>query len=197
MSDDLGKYLDNLGISSADEAEETELFPETFEAAEDDVPLAPDLLDPESSPAERTESFLVSLLLNFDPAYSVTISESHEDGEIQADIDGGDPGKLIGRGGRTLSALEHVVNAVVNREGAEQWRVNIDVGGYKRRRDERLRQTANRSADQVRKNGEPVELEPMSAAERRVIHMALAEVPGVRTESAGDSRDRRVVIHPD
>lgn len=196
MSDDLGKYLDNLGISSADEVEETEILPETFDAAED-LPLAPDLLDPDSSPAERTESFMVSLLLNFDPAYSVTVEDDSADGEIQVDIHGGDPGKLIGRGGRTLSALEYVVNAVVNREGAEQIRVNIDVGGYKRRRDERLRQTAHRSADLVRKNGEAVELEPMTAAERRVIHMALAEVPGVRTESAGDARDRRVVIYPD
>ncbi len=197
MSDDLGKYLDNLGISSADEVEENELFPDTYETAESDVPLAPDLLDPDGSPAERTESFLVSLLLNFDPAYSVTVDIDADDGEIQANIEGGDPGKLIGRGGRTLMALEYVVNAVVNREGDEQWRVNIDVGGYKRRRDERLRQTAHRSADQVRKNGEPVELEPMSAAERRVIHMTLAEVPGVRTESAGEARDRRVIIHPD
>lgn len=192
MSDDLGKYLDNLGISSADDVEEN-LIPET-EAFEEDLQAAPDLLDPDGSPAERAESFLVSLLLNFDPTYSVTVA-TNGDG-INADIHGGDPGKLIGRGGRTLSSLEFVVNAVVNREGDEPIRVNIDVGGYKRRRDERLTQTAHRSADMVRKDGEPVELEPMSAAERRIIHMVLADVPGVRTESAGDARDRRVVIHP-
>lgn len=193
MSDDLGKYLDNLGISSADDVEEN-LIPET-ESFEEDFQAAPDMLDPDSSPAERAETFLVSLLLNFDPAYSVTVDQN-EDG-INANIHGGDPGKLIGRGGRTLAALEFVVNAVVNREGDEPVRVNIDVGGYKRRRDERLAQTAHKSADMVRKNGEPIELEPMSAAERRVIHMVLAEVPGVRTESAGDARDRRVVIYPD
>lgn len=194
MSDDLGKYLDNLGISSADEVEEN-LIPET-ESFEEDIQVAPDLLDPDGSPAERAESFLVSLLLNFDPTYSVTIDANREEG-INANIHGGDPGKLIGRGGRTLSALEYVVNAVVNREGEEPIRINVDVGGYKVRRDERLSQTAHRSADMVRKNGEPIELEPMSAAERRVIHMVLADVPGVRTESAGDARDRRVVIHPD
>ena len=195
MSDDLGKYLDNLGISNADEVEQDDLLNDNFEHV-DDVQVAPDLLDPDSSEAERAESFLVSLLLNFDPAYSVTI-EQREEGEIHANIAGGDPGKLIGRGGRTLSALEYVVNAVVNREGDNAVRVNVDVGGYKRRRDERLRQTAHRNADMVRKNGESVELEPMSAAERRIIHMALAEVPGIRTESAGEARDRRVVIHPD
>ena len=196
MADDLGKYLDNLGISSADEVEDDEILTEQFDDTADPM-VAPDLLDPDGSTADRTESFLVSLLLNFDPAYSVTVSEVNDEGEIEANIGGGDPGKLIGRGGRTLSALEYVVNAVVNREGDEPVRVNIDVGGYKRRRDERLRQTAHRTADLVRKNGEAIELEPMSAAERRVIHMALAEVPGIRTESAGEARDRRVVVHPD
>lgn len=195
MSDDLGKYLDNLGISSADEVEETVISETSF--AEEDYQVTPDLLDPDGSPAERAESFLVSLLLNFDPTFSVTVDEGDTDDELDANIHGGDPGKLIGRGGRTLAALEYVVNAVVNREGSEPIRINIDVGGYKRRRDERLRQTAERTADMVRKNGEAIELEPMSAAERRIIHMALAEVPGIRTESAGEARDRRVVVHPD
>jgi len=195
MSDDLDKYLEDLGISPAEEQDEETLVPDAFEA-EAELQAMPELIDPDSSPAAKAENFLVSLLLNFDPAYSVSVSED-EDGTVQADIAGGDPGKLIGRGGRTLTALEHVVGAVVNREGAEHVRVNIDVGGYRRRRDERLRQNAHRSADLVRKNGEEVELEPMSAAERRVVHMALADVPGVRTESAGEGRDRRVVIYPD
>jgi len=195
MADDLGKYLENLGISDADEVQQDDLLEETFDPA-DEVQVMPDVLDPDSPALHRTESFLVSLLLNFDPAYSVTV-EQRDEGEIHANIAGGDPGKLIGRGGRTLGALEYVVNAVINREGSEPVRVNIDVGGYKRRRDERLRQVAHRSADMVRKNGEPVELEPMSAAERRVVHMTLADVPGVRTESAGEARDRRVVIYPD
>lgn len=194
MSDDLDKYLDNLGISSADETEEETVFDaeETF----DGYQATPDLLDPDATPSERAESFLVSLLLNFDPTFSVTVDAEDEDG-LQVNIHGGDPGKLIGRGGRTLAALEFVVNAVVNREGEEQVRVNLDVGGYRRRRDERLKQTANKTADMVRKNGEPIELEPMSAAERRIIHMVLADVPGIRTESSGDARDRRVVVYPD
>lgn len=194
MSDDLDKYLDNLGISSADEVD-GELAPEA-ELNFADYQASPDLLDPDASPSERAESFLVSLLLNFDPTFSVTVDSEDEDG-LQVNIHGGDPGKLIGRGGRTLAALEFIVNAVVNREGEDQLRVNVDVGGYRRRRDERLRQTANKTADMVRKNGEAVELEPMSAAERRIIHMVLAEVPGIRTESSGEARDRRVVVYPD
>lgn len=195
MSDDLGKYLDGLGISSADEVEENVSL--EADSVEEDFQIAPDLLDSEGSPLERAESFLVSLLLNFDPTFSVTVDAGDNPDELDANIHGGDPGKLIGRGGRTLAALEYVVNAVVNREGSDPVRINIDVGGYKRRRDERLRQTAERTADLVRKNGEAIELEPMSAAERRVVHMALAEVPGIRTESAGEARDRRVVVYPD
>lgn len=195
MSDDLGKYLEDLGISPAEGQDEEVPVPDAFEA-EAELQAAPDLLDPDGSPAVRTESFIVSLLLNFDPAFAVSVTEA-EDGTINADISGGDSGKLIGRGGRTLAALEHVVSAVINRQGTGHVRVNIDVGGYRRRRDDRLRQNAHRSADMVRKNGEEIELEPMSAAERRVVHMALADVPGVRTESAGEGRDRRVVIYPD
>ncbi len=199
MSDDLGKYLENLGISSADEAEE-KLLPEAFDesaAEEFEADLVPDLLDRSGSTLERAESFLVALLMNFGPAYSATLRQDEESGEIQAQISGGEPGKLIGRGGRTLQALEYVVNAVVNRDDPDAPRIFIDVGDFKRRRDDRLRQLASRSSDTVRKTGEALELEPMSAAERRVIHMALADVPGISTESTGEGRDRRVVIIPD
>jgi spoIIIJ-associated protein len=114
------------------------------------------------------------LLLNIDPAYAVEVEQASDD-EIQAEVYGGDPGKIIGRNGRTLAALEYLTNAVVNRDESGRIRVNVDVGGYKRRRDERLRKEAMQAAARVRKGGMPVELEPMSAAERRVVHMCLAE----------------------
>ncbi len=197
MADDLGKYLDNLGISSADaEPEESVLSEAGFEEAEEAV-LLPELIDRDASLPERTESFLVALLISFDPAFSVSTEMDEEQGELNVQVHGGDPGKLIGRAGRTLSALEYVTNAVVNRDETDPVRINIDVGGYKRRRDERLRQVASRASDTVRKTGEALELEPMTAAERRIVHMALADVPGVRTESTGEARDRRVVVLPD
>lgn len=148
------------------------------------------------SPDQRAETFLVQLLLYLDPTYVVDVSLDYE-GNVMADIGGGDAGRLIGKGGRTLAALEAVVHAVVNRNDAEApIRVNIDVGGYKRRRDERLRQLARRTAERVQRSGMPVELEPMSAAERRVIHMELADDTSVESESAGEGRDRRVVVYP-
>jgi spoIIIJ-associated protein len=148
------------------------------------------------APDQRAETFLVQLLLYLDPTYAVDVTIDH-DGSVHADVHGGDAGRLIGKGGRTLAALEFLTNAVVNKvEGELPVRVNVDVGGYKRRRDERLRVVAQRAAARVRKSGMPVELEPMSAAERRVVHMALADDPAVESESTGEGRDRRVVVYP-
>lgn len=145
---------------------------------------------------QRAETFLVQLLLYLDPSYAVDVTVEH-DGSVHADVHGGDAGRLIGKGGRTLAALEFLANAVVNKvDGEPPVRVNVDVGGYKRRRDERLRVVAQRAAARVRKSGMPVELEPMSAAERRVVHMALADDPAVESESTGEGRDRRVVVYP-
>lgn len=192
---DLDKYLEDLGIST--EEEEDSLpdpnIPETSEAPLE-APL-PVLSVVGGDTEERLESFLVNLLLNFDPAYAVEITRSDEN-EIFAEISGGDPGKMIGRNGRTLAALEYLTNTVVNRDEDRAVRVNIDVGGYKQRRDDRLRNTARKAAARARKTGYGVELEPMSAAERRVIHMEIADDPSVESESMGEGRNRRVVIKP-
>lgn len=196
MSDsDLDKYLEGIGIDvDGEEPGEAQVViidaVEEFEQTLDVGPIV------QGDPFERAESFLVNLLLNIDPAYAVELEQLTDD-EIEAEVYGGDPGKLIGRNGRTLAALEYLTNAVVNREEGGRVRVNVDVGGYKRRRDERLRKEAMQAAARVRKSGMAVELEPMSAAERRVVHMALADEPGVHTESRGEGGDRRVVVKPD
>ncbi len=191
---DLDKYLEDIGIDVDDEAQMASL-PEEQDLVED-LPVADiEMIIVDGDAQERTESFLVNLLLNFDPAYAVEITRADES-EIQVEIFGGDPGKIIGRGGRTLAALEYLTNAVLNRNEEASVRVNVDVGGYKRRRDERLRQNARKVAGRVRKTGRPVELEPMSAAERRVIHITLADEPTVMSESTGEGSHRHVVIKP-
>lgn len=208
MSSDLDKYLSDLGIDTDAETRRSTLPEERPRDAEGalDEPATPQRPPAASAgaegraaptgSAERLEAFLVDLLLNFDPGYAVEVVQVAER-ELQAEIVGGDPGKIIGRGGRTLSALEYLTNAVLNKDDASPHvRVAIDVGGYKVRRDERLRGVALKAAARARKTGFAVELEPMSAAERRVIHMTLADDPAVESESSGEGRERRVVVKP-
>jgi spoIIIJ-associated protein len=189
---DLDAYLENLGINTA---EDDEVFSVPQAASEPVVEEGQLSLVVTGSALERCETFLVNLLLNIDPAYAVEVTAAGD--EIRANIYGGDPGKIIGRGGRTLAALEYLTNAVISRdEGEGRQRVIIDVGGYKARRDERLRKTARQAAARVRKTGFAVELDPMTAAERRIIHLTLAGDPFVVSESTGEGRNRRVVIKP-
>ena len=190
---DLDRYLEDLGINMDEEDEQEALLPEEDEGYEAPMPVPAVAL--EGSPRERCEVFLVDMLLNFDPSYAVEVDEVDED-ELRVEIYGGDPGKIIGRAGRTLAALEYITNAVINRDEGSRVRVSIDVGGYKRRRDERLRGEARKAAARVRKTGRPVELDAMSAAERRVVHMALADDPDILSESSGEGKNRHVVVKP-
>lgn len=103
-------------------------------------------------------------------------------------------GFLIGQKGENLRALQHLVNMSLRRNGYEDVAATVDVAGYKRQRNERLSRRVTKLAETVRDSGEPHELEPMSAYERRVVHKALGEVEGVTTESEGEGRARHIVI---
>lgn len=186
---DLDKYLEDIGINVGDEVEAPSISQEDYEEA----PVISYRVD--GSPVERAESFLVNLLLNFDPSYAVEV-KAVSDSELYADIFGGDSGKIIGRNGRTLQALEYLTNAVLNRQHSDDVRVTIDVGGYKRRHDERLRGLARKAAERVRSSGQAFVMKPMNAAERRIIHMELADDPSVVSESSGEGHNRKVVVHP-
>jgi spoIIIJ-associated protein len=201
--EDVDLDVEDAPDAGADDRPATVTPPRRADAFDDDAidmeaALAPGgvygIISDDLSPAERTETFLVNVLLNLDPTYAVEVERDGD--EIHAEVYGGDSGRIIGKGGRTLAALEFLTNAVVNRTEAESLRVVIDVGGYKRRRDDRLRQTALKAVARVRKSGYAVELEPMSAAERRVVHMAIADEVEVVSESTGEGRARRVVVKP-
>lgn len=191
---DLDKYLADLGIATEDEEQEEPLVDLEFEPALES--FYQNHVIPDGTPRERLESFLVNLLLHIDPAYAVEVSEV-ADNRIKGDIFGGDAGRLIGRGGHTLHALEYLANTVVNKDrGDTPVRVTLDVGGYRRRRDDRLRREAQNAAQKVRRSGVALELEPMNAAERRIVHMELADEPDIFTESTDEGPNRRVVIKP-
>jgi spoIIIJ-associated protein len=110
------------------------------------------------------------------------------------EVQGEDLGALIGRGGENLVALQQVVSAITSKRVGRTVHVPIDIEGYRRRREDQLKEVAGRVADRVRATGQAVTLEPMLAYERRIVHLAVQGAPGLRTESVGLEPNRRVVI---
>lgn len=109
-------------------------------------------------------------------------------------LDAPDSKLLIGVGGETLRAFQYLVQAISRPALEAGERVTIDVGGYLERQAERFKREAEEAAAYVLRSGEPRELRPMNAAERRLVHLALQDHPEIVTESAGEGRTRRVVI---
>ena len=105
-------------------------------------------------------------------------------------------GALIGRKGERLSALQHLVNLMLSKEIGAWTRVLVDVEDYRGRRERQLRELAERAAARVVETGKMLQLEPMSALERRWIHMSLRDHAGVATQSIGEEPNRRVVLVP-
>ena len=112
------------------------------------------------------------------------------------DLSGEDSGLLIGRRGQTLQALQFLVTLMVRKQSGEEVRVALDVENYRQRQEMRLRDMAGKVADRVVQTGRSITLEPMSPADRRVVHTFLTDNPGVRTESTGEGESRKVMVIP-
>lgn len=145
------------------------------------------------SRAERVERFLEDVCGAMNLDVRLTMKEDAE--YLRADISGREAGILIGHHGQTLDALQYLVNMVAGKSMEEGPRVVVDVEDYRKRREETLIRLATRLAERVARTGESAALEPMSAHERRVIHLALQESSDVTTTSEGEDPFRRVVIH--
>jgi len=102
-------------------------------------------------------------------------------------------GFLIGQHGDNMRSLQYLTSTALKNNGYEHNRVNVDIAEYKKQRADRLRERAEAWVKQVRDSGESMDLEPMNAADRRVIHQLAAEY-GLTSESAGDGRDRHIVL---
>jgi spoIIIJ-associated protein len=126
------------------------------------------------------------------------IDVGEDDEAVTASLTGGDLGLLIGRHGQTIDAIQYLASAVAYRTyGDDRKEVVVDAAGYRDRRRETLEALAVRSAQRAASTGEPVELEPMSSIERRIVHLRLQDEPGVSTRSEGDEPYRYVVVEPD
>jgi len=118
------------------------------------------------------------------------------DAEVLADLDGKDKEILLEHGGEVLKAFEHLAFRALRLEPTYHEKIHIDSGGYRALRFEELRMTARVAAERVQSSRQPFRLNPMSSRERRIVHLALKDVPGIRTESVGVGEERQVVIHP-
>lgn len=117
--------------------------------------------------------------------------------EIRIEIEGPDAGRIIGKKGSVLDAIQYLTARVVLKPGDPRRHVIVDAEGYRARHEDQLAQMARRLAQRVAVEGKVITFDPMSPRERRIVHMALREVKGVRTESMGEEPQRRVQIIPD
>ena len=155
---------------------------------------------PVGTPAEVAIAALEVILTSVGAEVTATLRAEYDEfaGGPVIDISGPDSGLLIGRRGQTLQSLQFIVQSIVRqRLTREDVRLSLDVEQYRQRREDGLREMADRVASRVRETGRSIQLEPMTPADRRVIHIYLDEQEGVRTESVGFGEDRKVQILPD
>jgi spoIIIJ-associated protein len=119
-----------------------------------------------------------------------------ESSDIHIVVTGPDAGRIIGKKGQVLAALQFIVNRAMNRPGIERRYVSVDADGYRSRREDSLASMARRLGKQAVSDGQIITFEPMSPRDRRVVHLALAKFEGVVTKSEGEGDDRRVQIIP-
>jgi spoIIIJ-associated protein len=128
---------------------------------------------------------------------SARITVDEDDETIVVTCSGPDLGVLIGRHGQTIDAVQYLANAITfRRHGEDRKEVVVDAAGYRDRRRVMLEALAVRSAERALADGEPVELEPMTAVERKVVHLRLKELDGVETASEGTEPNRFVIVRP-
>jgi spoIIIJ-associated protein len=160
------------------------------------IPAKPlEELEPEQRAAlEEAKSVLEEMLRLMDVPASVEIGMGRESSKLN--VQGSDLGVLIGRRGEKLAALQQIVNLIVAKRAGQWHRITVDIENYRGRREEQLHDVAARAAKRVTDTGKIIQLDPMPAAERRIVHLALVDNPKVRTQSVGVEPNRRIVILP-
>jgi spoIIIJ-associated protein len=142
-----------------------------------------------AQPKETLEKILASL------GFPATIEEHKMDDGVLLDVKTDEAGRLIGRQGQTLADLQYITNRILFQQDTSSPKVMIDVGGYRAQAREALVKKAKDAADKVRRWGDVVELEPMNAFDRRVVHQALKDDPDVQTHSVEvDGTDKKALL---
>lgn len=132
-----------------------------------------------------------------DLGFSPGVAVLEKEGTLNITLEVGEENAmLIGFHGETLNSLQSVLSLLLFKKLGAYTPLSLDVGGYRQEREEKIRQLAVNAADRSRFLAKPVELPPMPAIERRLVHVFVLDLPGVKSESIGEGRDRRVVVSP-
>lgn len=150
--------------------------------------------DAVDTPAARLHELVERIVEELGLTGEVDITET--DDELRATVSGDELGLLIGKHGATIDALQHLAARIAFPHGERSKQVVIDAAGYRERREEALQRQADRAIAEAIRYGRPVELEPMRALERKVVHLYIRDRTDVETHSEGDEPDRRLVITP-
>jgi spoIIIJ-associated protein len=156
-----------------------------------DEPIEPEMVE---SDTERAGDFLEGLLDALDVDGDITTWIDEVGGHI--DLEGPDLNMLVGTNGETLDALQELTRLAVLRQSKRRVRLLLDINGFRARHREQLISIVKKTVEQVIKTREEHEFQPMTPAERKVVHDAVAAIDGVHTESLGEEPNRRVVIRP-
>ena len=156
-----------------------------------DEPIAPEMVEEDT---ERAGDFLEGLLDALDVDGDITTWVDEVGGHI--DLEGADLEPLVGPNGETLDSLQELTRLAVLRQSKRRVRLLLDINGFRARQRDQLISIVRTTAEQVIKTREDHEFQPMSPAERKIVHDAVAAIDGVRTESWGEDPNRRVVIRP-
>jgi spoIIIJ-associated protein len=143
---------------------------------------------------DQARQALTGLLEHMGIVAQVEASEAED--HVLLEVRGEETGLVIGKKGATLDAIQYLVNKMVARGDGPRKPIYVDAEGYRARRAESLQELAHKLAAKARKTGRPVAVDPMSPADRRVMHLALADVEGLTTRSEGEGMQRHLVIIP-
>ena len=157
-------------------------------------PDEPEELDEPEDPAEILVDLLEEIVEGLGLECKVGVEE--EEGLLRGYVEGEDVGLLIGRRGQTIDAIQHLAQRIVFPGGQSAARVVIDADGYRERRAQSLQEDADEAAERALGSGEPVELDPMPASERRIVHEHLRDRGDIRTHSEGEEPERYLVVSP-
>ena len=142
-----------------------------------------------ADPKAILEKLLTSL------GFEATVNQNDIEGQIFLDVQTNDPGRLIGRQGQTLSELQYITNRLIFKEDPESPKVTLDVGNYRSQQRDALIQKAKEAAEKVRRWGDIVELEPLNAFDRRIVHNALKDDPTIETHSVEvEGTDKKAIL---